>query len=234
MNDTQGILSEYLPLELITFGDVYADEDGDPNAWLSEYDFIWEPIVDSRHKPQLYFGDELVRFKPEGRDKTEALSRRTGGQPLRMPKVSLCWGRQSLLIAKELADELQFSDKLGVTVSETEVYDAAGYLHTGFRAFSFHKEFFHERFENRFAEVSDNFRPLVCISLSRFSSTFLIHKSVFERWQQMGVEEVNYDIDEKHLSLDYLMNLEFYSNKYSQRCFFNMDDFQKNQNAHID
>ncbi len=231
MNDRQTILAEYLPLQLITFGDVYADEDGDQDAWLSEYDFSWQPIVETKYRPQLYFGDELMRFEPEGQNKAQAINQRTGGQPLRMPKVSFCWGSQSLLIANELADELTFTRRLGITLSKAEVNDAAGHQHTHFSALSFHKALSPQRFEQRFVDIPACERLLVCIALKPHRSTLLIHQSLLERWQTMGFEEVNYDIADKYLSLDSLMKLKFYSARHSQRSFRNMDDFQRNQNA---
>lgn len=98
MIDMQGILSEYLPLQLIYFGDVYADEDGDPYAFLNEYDFIWQPISENRSRPHLFLGEEVVRFKPEsGKDKVENLNRRTGGNLCVCPKFqpaqvnTRCW-----------------------------------------------------------------------------------------------------------------------------------------------
>lgn len=233
MIDIQGILSEYLPLQLIYFGDVYADKDGDPYAWLNEYDFIWQPISDSRSHPHLFLGEEVVRFKPESEeDKIENLNHRTGGQPLRMPKISTCSGQYTLLVANELADELEFSDKLGVTRSATEVYDAAGHLHTDFTALSFHKVLFHHRFETRFNDMPSAKRLLVCIELNHYSSTFLIHQSLLERWQQRGVEEVNYDIEPEHQSLKTLMAQDHYWGSRT-RWFANLDDFQQNRNGHI-
>ncbi|SHO54643.1 hypothetical protein [Vibrio quintilis] len=233
MIDMQGILSEYLPLQLIYFGDVYADEDGDPYAFLNEYDFIWQPISENRSRPHLFLGEEVVRFKPEsGKDKVENLNRRTGGQPLRMPQISTCSGQYTLLVANELADELEFSDKLGITRSATEVYDAAGHLHTHFTALSFHKVFFHHRFETRFNDTPSDQRLLVCIELGQNSSTFLIHQSLLERWRQQGVEEVNYEIEAQHQSLRTLMTLDHYWGNRT-RWFSNMDDFQQNRNGNL-
>ncbi|HAS61303.1 MAG TPA: hypothetical protein DCS35_01275 [Vibrio sp.] len=234
MLDMHGILSEYLPLQLIHFGDVYADKDGDPMAWLDEYDFEWQPIVDTKYTPQLYFGDEVMHFAPKDRNKKASLQKRLGGQPLRMPKVSECWGDQSLLIANELANELQFASNLGVTRSEAVVFDAAGNEHLGYTAFSFHKSFFHERVEVRFATMPQELRPLIRISLTGYSSTYLIHKSIFEKWQSLAVEDLNYDIDADDLVLDNLIKSKFYSGHVGSRCFFSMDDFQQNQNGHID
>ncbi|MDA0118245.1 MULTISPECIES: hypothetical protein [Vibrio] len=234
MIDMQGILSEYLPLQLIHVGDVYADKDGDPDAWLNEYDFSWQPISDNRSHPHLFLGEEVVCFEPESdQDKAENLNRRTGGQPLRMPKISTCSGRYTLLLDNELAAELEFSDKLGITFSAAEVRDAAGHLHTDFTALSFHKVLFHHRFETRFRHIPSAQRLLVCIELNQSSSTFLIHQSLLERWQQKGVEEVNYDIAPEHQSLKKLMEKDHYWG-YCTRWFTNLDDFQQNRHGHID
>ncbi|WP_104041384.1 hypothetical protein [Vibrio hyugaensis] len=234
MIDMQGILSAYLPLQLIRFGDVYADEGGDPYAWLSEYDFIWKPISDCSSHTPVFLGDEVVRFGPDSdQNKIENLDRRIGGQPLRMPKISICSSRYMLLVANELADELEFSDKLGITRSATAVYDAAGHLHTNFTALSFHKVFFHHRFESRFKDIPSANRLLICIELDAHSSTFLIHQSLLERWQDYGIEEVNYDVKTEHLSLNKLMTLDrYWPNR--PRSFANMDDFQQNRNGRID
>ncbi|GLT16603.1 hypothetical protein GCM10007938_03790 [Vibrio zhanjiangensis] len=233
MIDMQGILSEYLPLQLIRFGDVYADEGGDPHAWLNEYDFIWKPISDSSSYIPVLLGDEVVRFGPDSdRNKVENLVRRINGQPLRMPKISICSSKYMLLVANELSDELEFTDKLGITRSASEVYDAAGHLHTNFTVLSFHKVFFHQRFETRFKDTPSDKRLLVCIELDAHSSTYLIHQSLLERWKKYGVEEVNYDIKAEHLSLNTLMTLDFYwPNR--PRSFANMDDFQQNRNGDI-
>ncbi|ARC94997.1 hypothetical protein B6A42_26585 (plasmid) [Vibrio coralliilyticus] len=234
MMDMQGILSEYLPLQLIHVGDVYADPEGDPHAWLNEYDFIWQPMSDSRSHPHLFLGDDVVRFKPESdRDKMEHLNRRTGGQPLRMPKISTCSGPYTLLLANALADELEFSDKLGITRSAAEVHDAAGHLHTDFTALSFHKVWFHHRFETRFHDLPSAQRLLVCIETHHSSSTFLIHQSLLEHWQQRGVEDVNYDIEPEHQRLTTLMTQRHYWGSRT-RSFANLDDFQQNRNGQID
>ncbi|GAK84450.1 hypothetical protein JCM19238_2017 [Vibrio ponticus] len=234
MSDKQSILNEYLPLQLITFGDVYADEGGDEDAWLNEYDFTWQPIVDTKYHPQLYFGDELMRFKPEGQDKREAINRRTGGIPLRMPNISFCWGSKSLLIANELADELHFSERLGITRSQAEVTDAAGHLHHHFSALSFHKALTPQRIETRLSDVACEQRLLICIALKKHRSTFLIHQSLLERWQRLGIEDIHFEVEEKYRSLETLMAGKFYSARYTQRCFRNLDDFQHNQNAMLD
>lgn len=230
MKDMDGILKEYLPLQLIGFGDVYADEDGDENAWLSEYDFIWKPKVKDDSTPQVFLGDEALTFIPDGQDKRKALKNKIGDKQLRLPKLSECWGHESLMIANELAEKLTFSGILGVTRTKAEIIDAAGDKHSGFTALSFHKALFYERLESRLEHVSPELRPIIKVSLKPHTSTYLIHKSVLEQWQQAGVEDVLYDIEEKHCALKNLIKNDYYHGHGGNRDFSNMDDFLLNRN----
>ncbi len=236
MLDMHGILRDYLPLQLIRFGDVYADKEGDQDAWLNEYDFTWQPIVESDCIPQLYFGDKPLSFKPEGqRDKKAALQARLRGEPMRMPKVSLCWGTgHSFLIANQLADELQFAANLGVTRTVADIFDAAGNQHSGYTAFSFHKTFCHEKVESRFALVPEALRPIIAVKLKGHRSTCLIHRLLLDRWKELGVDDINYDIQQEFLSLSNLIKAKSYYGVAGSRTFGNMDDFQNNINGVID
>lgn len=227
MLDITGILSDYLPLQVISFGDVYGEE-SDYESWLNEYDFSWSPKVGGRHKPQLYFGDEELVFETEGKNKQEALQAKLNGQLLRLPKISYCWGNQSIMVANELADQLSFSPILGVTRTKATVIDAAGQTRDDFTAFSFHKSFFHERTNTRFEKIETTLRPIININLKKSSTVLLVHKSVLEAWQQIGIEDVLYDISEEHLSLKKLINNDMYFSHAGSRCYRTLNDFQEN------
>jgi len=233
MKDMTGILKDYLPLQFIDFGDVYADEDGDSNAWLNEYDFIWKPKVDSKYAPQLYLGDEPLTFITDGKNKRSSLKDKIGDKQLRLPKISMCWGSQSLMVADELAEHLTFSEILGVTRTKAEIIDAAGDKRQGFTALSFHKDLFHERVETRLEHVTSELRPIIKVHLTASNSIYLIHKNVLNKWQQAGIEDVSYDIDDQHCKLKSLMKEDFYSVSAGSRNFKNMEDFLFNQNPII-
>ena len=233
MEDMTGILKDYLPLQLVGYGDVYADEEGDENAWLNEYDFIWKPKVDSEDTPQVYLGDQTICFITKGRDKRDALKNKIGDKLLRLPKISNCWGKESLMMADELAEALTFSEILGVTRTKAEIIDAAGDKRQGYTAFSFHKVLFHERIETRLEHVSAELRPIIKVFLKAHSSTYLIHKDVLEKWQHANVEDVAYNIDDEHRKLRNLERAEFYYGSSGNRDFSNMEDFLLNQNPRI-
>lgn len=228
MIDMQGILSEYLPLQLINFGDVYAPENH-PEAWLNEYDFSWRPIVDEdENEPQIYLGDMPMRFAVEEKqdDKTGHIKQELGEQRLRLPPLSACWGSGSLMMRSDLADKLAFTPILGVTKTPATLVDAAGDEREGFTALSFHKVFFHQRANVRLAEVPAQQRPIIRILLKGNSDTYLVHKSLLDEWQKAGVETVCYDIKEKHQSFDYLCNLKMYYGSVASLSYRNLQDFQ--------
>ncbi|UTZ41425.1 hypothetical protein [Vibrio campbellii] len=196
----------------------------------------WRETFASQFKPIKPAQDPLEPFMTVTDDVLTVRDARHGlrfAYLLRMPKISICSSRYILLVANELADQLEFSDKLGITRSVAEVYDAAGNLHTNFTALSFHKVFFHQRFETRFKNIPKESRLLVRVELDASSSTFLIHQSLLENWQKCGIEEVNYDIKDEHLSLNKLMTLNYYW-PHRTCSFANMDDFQQNINGMID
>ncbi|UTZ21875.1 hypothetical protein [Vibrio campbellii] len=105
----------------------------------------WRETFASQFKPIKPAQDPLEPFMTVTDDVLTVRDARHGlrfAYLLRMPKISICSSRYILLVANELADQLAFSDKLGITRSVAEVYDAAGNLHTNFTALSFHKVFF--------------------------------------------------------------------------------------------
>lgn len=230
MIDMQGVLSEYLPLQLINFGDVCAPE-SNPDAWLNEYDFSWHPIVDEDETAaQIYLGDAPMRFGVEGdHEKAEFIKRELGDQLLRLPPVSSCWGSGSLMLRGDLADNLAFTPILGVTKTPATLVDAAGDEREGFTVLSFHKILFHERANLRLAEVPEEQRPLIRILLKGNSDTYLIHKSILDEWQQAGVETVCYNIKEKHQSFNSLCNLDMYYGSVGTLGYKNIDDFQNSK-----
>ncbi|CAH0533209.1 hypothetical protein VST7929_01073 [Vibrio stylophorae] len=233
MLDIQGVLSEYLPLQLVSFGDVYADEAGDPNAWLDEYDFVWQPVTSDGDMPQLYLGDAPMRFAPKDRGKKASLQKRLNQQPLRMPMISDCWGSQSLMITNELADQLHFSDVLGVTRTPAQIEDASGSLHGGYTAFSFHKAFLHDRVTQRFEQIPVELRPIIRLRLVKHRTTYLIHQSLLKHWLAQGVEDLSDDFDDAYLQLANLLQARRYSFHCGTRSFANMDDFQHNRNGSV-
>ena len=231
MRDMQGILQEYMPLQLNDFGAVYASEEH-PNVWLSEYDFSWRPVTDdTENTPQLYFDKTHMHFSNEGeQEKAEHIKKALGTQLLRLPEVSACWGESSLMIRNDLADKLIFSPRLGVTRVPATLIDAAGDERVGYTALSFHKVFFHERITLRFADIPAEQRPIIRIKLKSMGDTFLIHKSLLAQWQLLGVQTVVYDIEEKYQSFNTLCNLDMYSFCYGNNSYFSLDDFQRNNN----
>ncbi|GEM76106.1 hypothetical protein [Vibrio sagamiensis] len=236
MIDMQGILSEYLPLQLINFGDVYAPENH-PEAWLDEYDFSWRPIVDGNEsEPQIYLGDTPMRFSVEEKrhNKASHIKQELGDRLLRLPPVSSCWGSGSLMLYSELADKLTFTPILGVTKTPATLVDAAGDEREGFTALSFHKIFFHQRVNLRLAGVPIQQRPIIRILLKGNSDTYLVHKSILDDWQKAGVETVCYDIKESHQSFNFLCNLKMYYGSVASLDYGNLDDFQNGKNPLLD
>ncbi len=232
MRDMEGILSEYLPLQVISYGDVYAPDE-DPDAWLNEYDFYWKPIVEG-HAPQLYLSEKTMRFGPESeRDKKQAIKNQLNGADLRLPKISNCWGDGSIMFSNTLADKLSFSPILGVTKTAATIVDAAGVERKGFTAFSFHKIFFHQRITTRLATLPAEQRPIIRVLLKGNRDTYFVHKAVLEQWQKLGVEDVLYDIDEKFQSFQSLCNEEFYFGSGGSRCFKSLAEFQSNQSGDV-
>ena len=79
MEDMQGILNEYKPLQIIRYGEVYGNDSEETEAWLSEYDFIWKPITELDCAPKLYLGGEPMHFGVEDKyDKADALKTAAG------------------------------------------------------------------------------------------------------------------------------------------------------------
>ncbi|GEK09998.1 hypothetical protein J8Z24_17835 [Pseudoalteromonas sp. SCSIO 43201] len=234
MNDLQGILSEYLPLQLIRFGEVYGPED-DPDMWLSEYDFIWRPIVDEGEQvPQLYLGDEPMRFGVDCEtDKAGYIKQSLGHQPLRLPEISSCWGDSSLMLRNDLLEGVEFSPILGVTRTSATIVDAAGDERTGFTALSFHKVFFHERARLRFENIPVSKRLIIRMLLKRHSDTFFIHKSLLAKWKELDIETVCFNIKAHHLSFKTLCNLEMYYGSVGSNSYQTLDDFQHNRKANF-
>lgn len=228
-----GILAEYLPLQIIATGDIYASDEV-PQAWLNEYDFDWQPYVDghlaSDDTPQLYLGDKAMTFGVEDNyDKAPFIKQQLNNSLLRLPKISMCWGGKSLMLDNQLAAQLAFSPILGVTRTQACIVDAAGDKRNGFTALSFHKSFFHERVTDRLAEVEAKLRPIIKVQLKKHNQTYLIHKSILKQWQELGVDDVCFDIREQHQSFQYLCNAEMYYGSGGTRSFANLADYQANR-----
>lgn len=230
MNDMQGILTEYLPLQLIRFGGVYATE-GNPKVCLGEYDFVWRPIMEGgESEPQLYLGDSPMRFGVDGAtDKAQYIKQALGDQKLRLPEVSGCWGSGSLMLCNELAQTLSFSPILGVTKTPAIITDAAGEERMEYTAISFHKIFFHERASMRLATVPASQRPIIRILLKSHSDTFLIHKSLLSEWKKLDIGTVCFDIKTQYQSFNTLCNLGMYFGSVGTVSFRTLDDFQHNR-----
>lgn len=233
----EGIWADYLPLQIISVGDVYASDE-EPDAWLSEYDFEWRPYVDDSLEcddtPQRYLGDKPMTFGVEDNyNKASVIKSQLQGELLRLPKVSCCWGDDSIMLSSELAEKLEFAPNLGVTRSTATIVDAAGDKQKGFTALSFHKTFFHERVSKRLACLDAPLRPIIKVQLKAHSQTYFIHKSVLQEWKKMGVEDVCFDVSEQHQSFNYLCNAEMYFGSGGARCFKNLADYQANRDGEI-
>lgn len=227
MIDMDGILADYLPLQLIRFGDVYAPDE-QPEVWLNEYDFIWRPAAPDNKDQQLYFGVEPIRFTVEGQQgKAKYINQALAGAPLRLPNISMCWGDESLMLSDTLADKLDFSAMLGVTRTAATLVDAAGQERSGFTALSFHKVFFHQRVTTRLAQVPAQQRPIIKILLKRHRHTYLVHKSILAAWQEQGIQDVCYDIAPKYQSFKRLCNLDMYFGSVATVSFSSLADFQQ-------
>lgn len=237
MKDMTGIWAEYLPLQIISVGDIYASED-EPDAWLNEYDFEWRPYVndslESDDTPQRYLGDKPMTFGVEDNyNKAAVIKSQLLGQQLRLPKVSSCWGDDSLMLSNELAEGLEFAPSLGVTRSAATIVDAAGDKHKGFTALSFHKSFFHERVAKRLVSLDPKLRPIIKVKLKAHSQTYFIHKSVLQKWKDLGVEDVCFEVSDQHQSFNYLCNAEMYFGSGGARCFKSLADYQANRGGEI-
>lgn len=237
MKDMKGIFTEYLPLQIVSVGDVYASDDL-PEAWLNEYDFDWRPLIDgsveSEDTPRRYLGDTTMTFGVEDNyNKASVIKQKLNGEKLRLPKISACWGDKSLMLSNELAGKLRFSPILGVTKTEAIIIDAAGEKRSGFTALSFHKSFFHDRVTKRLNSIDAVSRPIIKVQLKGHTHAYFIHKSVLENWQLAGIDDVRFDVSEQHQSFNYLCNAEMYFGSGGTRCFKTLEDYQANRGGEI-
>ena len=238
MLDEQGILKDYLPFHVIHVGDVCDDhpEYGESTGYLSEYDFTWQLQTESRDTPQMYLGDKPLVFKSEGADNKNdeflpALQSKIGNNPLRIPRISSCWGMdQSMMFATELADQLSFSPILGITRTEATLIDSAGHEHTGFTALTFHKALRADRIELRLKDLPVSERPILPVAL-KDRNVLLIHKDVLAEWKQQGIDDVEYEPDEEYQRLASLEKMTMYYQSGGNRDFSTLQDYQDNKNG---
>lgn len=238
MLDMQGILKDYRPLQIIDVGDVTDThaEHGEYTPYFNGYNFSWQPDVETRNTPQVYLGEGTMKFKPEyGLDLSqEEVKEKLQGQKLRLPKMSYCWGRDgSVMMADELATKLNFSPILGVVTTPAIITDALGDEHSGYTALSFHKALTYDRIEQRLADVPEEQRLIVMISLKSHTRALFIHKSLLEQWQAAGVDDVVYEFKDKDLQLKKIIKNDMYFGSGGGRDFRSVMDYQLNQNGMV-
>lgn len=231
MLDMQGILQEYLPLSVYS-ADLIEKEGDEYIEYLNEYDFSWQPDEIDGDTAQIFTGEAPVIFHSERRDPSvsQALKAKLNGDPLRLPAVSFCWGReQSIMMADELVKGLFFSPILGVTRTPATLHDSVGQVRHGYTVLSFHKVLTYARAESRLATIPVTERQLLRIKLKSYTSMYLAHKSLLARWKSMGIKDIAYDFEDKSLNLKQLMQRDSYSSHAGYRHFRSFSAYQNDE-----
>ncbi len=241
MLDRQGILSQYRPFHpySVEVMDTHPDYGEELLTLLNEYDFSFQPQAeddDDSNTPQVYWGDEPLTFVTErGNNKIIAkmAQDKLAGQPLRLPLINRCWGRnQSWMFSNSLVESLSFSPILGITRTPATIVDAVGQHRQGYTALTFHKFLTADRIESRLANVPVEQRLIVPVSMKeKTDGILLIHESLMQQWQQQGVTDIEYEISDEHLSLAELEENDMYYQSAGSMNFYTMDDYQNNRNG---
>lgn len=233
MKGTKGILAQYLPLEIKSMHSVYAGvyqaeaSESDPHL-LSYVNFEWQLDKQRRSdiKSKLYgVGDYL--FCGEKRH-SKLLAQHLNGALLRLPLISYCWGSQSIMMANELAEPLNFADNLGVVKSNATIIDPALTERSGYTTLSFFKRLNPERIEERFACLAQSERPIICMRLYDGSKAFMVHRNVLDKWRSMGVKEVNYAPELNNLD-DLLQARHFFGSSGFGHEYYSLESYQRDE-----
>ena len=243
MNDTDGILAEYVPLRIKNIESIYAAEDDAYQCLLHRGNFEWcieaqrnttmDQIFDAT--PRLFSGEEKGN---------KALEIALGSEPLRLPLISYCYGDESIMIHNSLIQDFDFSSILGVITTPTIIRDASFSLRMGYSALSFHKSLSAQRINSRLANLAISQRPILKMSLyDNTSSALLIHKSIFERWQELEIQDVEYTFEESYgyddgnndiLSLPTLLKKEHYYGGGEAVYFKSIQEYQQAKNGNAE
>lgn len=244
MNDTDGILAEYVPLRIKDIESIYATEDNDEfHDLLERGNFDW-CIEAQRNETmnQIFDGTPHI-FSGEAKG-NKALATALEGKPLRLPLISYCYGSESIMFHNSLIQDFDFSPILGVITTPTIIRDATLSLRMGYSALSFHKSLSAQRINSRLANLPISQRPILKMSLyNNTSSALLIHKSIFERWQELEIQDVEYTFDNNYgyddgnndiLSLPTLLKKEHYYGGGEAVYFESIQEYQQAKNGNAE
>jgi len=240
MQGTDGILADYLPLQIFTIDDVYegnVDEDNedaeDDARILSRSNFEWIRYCDRRKSSQQQLFDGTAQQFCATKRRAKTVTTLLDGELLRLPQASYCSGWSSVMLANELLQELGLSANLGIIQTPATIVDGTQTKREGYTALSFHKRFTLERVNQRIAKLPAEQRSLICLQHDRHSNFVLIHKAALERWQALGVTCVKYEFSQEQQNLTTMLTGDHYHGYAGEVSYNSLADFQQNKDRRI-
>jgi len=246
MNDTDGILAQYIPLriknvalvyisdneEAAIGGDIFEDFAIIDNLALYNSHFEW--VIDSERRSdsysKIYDGEPQV-FCAERRH-VPVLDKMLDNGMLRLPLISVCYGEESIMLHDVLLQDLAFDSRLGVVKTPATLIDSSLKPRAGYSALSFHKSMSPQRINERLVDVPIEQRPMIRMQLhNEYATALLIHRDLLARWEAMNISEVEYVLHEKALSLPTLLKEEFSQLSCCGDTFYSFKEYQDNINT---
>lgn len=205
MNDKNTILSEYVPLQIITMYYIECQNRADGTSQKLRREHLLWCLESKRNYNELnkeyYINKEKLDNSPhifcgELRQSIQ-LPEILGDEPLRIPMINHCQNDESIMIHNGLIEDVDFADSLGVIKTPAILRDAALKLRSGFSALSFYKSFSYTQIIKLFSDVPVSQRPIINLRRKYPGPCLLIHTSLLNKWKALGLEDVAYEFDDE-------------------------------------
>lgn len=233
MDSVAKILQEYAVLRIKGFEGVQVDEE---ELWIDyggyqlvEDHFSWVRFSDRRRSSQSRVYDGSPQVFCATKRKCIGVVEALNGETLRLPKISYCYGNESIMVADEMLEGLEFAPNLGIVTTAATILDITKTKQQGYTALSFHKQFNADRIAQRLLKLPPELRPLINLRRGKHETQLLVLKGVLAKWQALDVREIEYETDNFSKPLkEILLDDNFYISA-PQLCYDGMENYQLNQ-----